>query len=105
MGLRYANPLRSEFHEPSNMKTIQEHATSNNLFIKFYPKFFKREDVHSDFVAVQRELKVTLPDARIIKEDVDSSCARIQFDIPPSQEVILERVLAKRGFVQANRTR
>mgnify|MGYP003349049499 CR=1 FL=1 len=105
MGLRYANPLRSEFHEPTNMKTVQEYAAGNNLFVKFYPKFFKREDVHSDFVAVQRELKVTLPDARIIKEDVDSNCARIQFDVSPSQEVMLERILAKRGFVQAKRTR
>lgn len=105
MGLRFANPLRSEFHEPNNMKTVQEYAAGNNLFVKFYPKFFKREDVHSDFVAVQRELKTTLPDARIIKEDVDSNCARIQFDVPTSQEVMLERVLAKRGFVQVKHTR
>jgi hypothetical protein len=100
MSLRFANPLRSEFRDENNMRSTQERqAASKNLFVKYYPKFFKREDVHGDFVAVQRELKATLPSARIIKEDVDSSCARIQFDISPSEEVLLERILAKRGFV------
>ena len=103
MGLRFANPLRSEFHEPASMKTVKEQTVNKNLFVKFYPKFFKREDVHGDFVAVQRELKVAMPDARIIKEDVDSSCARIQFDVSPSQENLLERFLAKRGFVSNSR--
>jgi hypothetical protein len=103
MSLRYANPLRSEFRDDSSMRAIQEHQATKNLFVKYYPKFFKREDVHGDFVAVQRELKATLPAARIIKEDIDSSCARIQFDVSPSEEVLLERILAKRGFVTTSR--
>ena len=105
MGLRFANPLRSEFHEPNNMRVVQEHQASKNLYVKYYPKFFKREDVHGDFVAVQRELATRLPNVRIIKEDVDSSCTRIQFDVAPSEEALLERVLTKRGFVPANRSR
>ena len=101
--MRFSNPLRSEFHEPMNMRTVSEQNTGKNLFVKFYPKFFKREDVHGDFVSVQRELKISIPDARIVKEDVDSSCARLQFDVSPSQEVLLERFLAKRGFVLTSR--
>ena len=96
---------RSDSLKIFNLFKFQIVKISKNLFVKFYPKFFKREDVHGDFVAVQRELKVAMPDARIIKEDVDSNCARIQFDVSPTQEVMLERILAKRGFVNVNKTR
>ena len=70
MGLRYANPLQSEFRETNSMVAVNE-SGSKNLYVKFYPKFFKREDIHGDFVAVQREIRNTMPDAHIIKEDVD----------------------------------
>ena len=99
MSIRFANPLRSEFREENNMRAIKEHQATKNLYVKHYPKFFKRQDVHGDFVAVQREVKVALPDARIIKEDIDSNFVRFQFDVSPSEEVLLERLLSKRGFV------
>ena len=105
MSLRFANPLRSEFHEPNNMKAVSTGAASKNLFIKHYPKFFKREDVHGDFVAVQRELRVAMPHARILKEDIDTNIVRIQFDVSPSEEVLLEKLLVKRGFVLLTNTR
>ena len=54
-----------------------------------------------DFVAVRRELRSTLPMARVIKEDLDTSFAHVQFDVATADEVLLERILAKRGFVKA----
>lgn len=107
MGLRHANPLRSEFHdrEANNMSTIKESGDTTNLYVKHYPKFFKREDVHGDFIAVKRELKISMPDVRIIKEDVDSNCARLQFDASPYDNNQLERLLVKRGFVSVDRLR
>lgn len=107
MGLRFANPLRSEFHENEvdNMRTIKESDKSPNLFVKYYPKFFRREDIHGDFVAVKRELKISMPNVRILKEDVDSNCARLQFDASLTEQNQLERILVKRGFVSADRVR
>ena len=39
------------------------------------------------------------PKSKIIKEDIDSNFVRLQFDVSPSEEVLLERLLSKRGFV------
>lgn len=101
--MRYAYPLQSEFHEPkATRQVVVENAPKGrNLFMKQYPTFFKREDVRRDFVAVQQELRSTLPGARVIKEDVDTSFAHVQFDVATADEVLLERILAKRGFVKA----
>jgi hypothetical protein len=99
MSLRFSNPLRSEFHETNNMRASTGTVDSKNLFVKHYPKFFKREDVHGDFVAVKRELSVAMPHARILKEDIDANIARVKFDVSPSEETLLEKLLAKRGFV------
>ena len=45
--------------------------------------------------------QTAVPYARVIKEDIDTSFARVQYDVAPADEVMLERVLAKRGFVKA----
>ena len=100
MNKRYARPLRSELNDMQS-KTAKG---SSNLYMKRYPNFFKREDVHGDFVSVQRELKTHMPAVRIIKEDIDASFARIQFDVSPVDEVLLEKILAKRGFVKNSKS-
>ena len=99
MNKRFANPLQSDFTTRNEMYQASMNS-GNTLYSKRYPNFFKREDVHGDFIAVQRELRNALPDVRIVKEDVDTNFARIQFDVAPSQEVMLEKLLAKRGFVK-----
>lgn len=101
MVTRFSNPLRSEMHEGNNDMHDNVSISKQNLFMKNYPKFFKREDVRNDFVAIQRELKIAVPYARVIKEDLDTSFARVQYDVAPADEVLLERILAKRGFVKA----
>ena len=103
MNKRYARPLRSELNELNDMQSKVVKGSSN-LYMKRYPNFFKREDVHGDFVAVQRELKTHMPAVRIIKEDIDASFARIQFDVSPTDEVLLEKILAKRGFVKNSKS-
>lgn len=102
MNKRFSNPLQSDFIKRNEMYS-SANKNLNNLFTKQYPNFFKREDVHGDFVSVQRELRNYIPDAKIIKEDIDTNFVRIQFDVAPSQEVILEKLLAKRGFVKNNK--
>lgn len=99
MNKRFGNPLQSDFVKRNEMYS-KANLGGQNLFTKMYPAFFKREDVHGDFVSVQRELRNQLPDAKIIKEDIDTNFVRIQFDVPTSQEVMLEKILAKRGFVR-----
>lgn len=99
--MRYAQPLQSEFHERNSTGQAHSASTAKNLFVKRYPTFFKREDVRRDFVAVQHELQAVLPFARVIKEDVDTSFAHVQFDVATSDEVLLEKILAKRGFIKA----
>ncbi len=69
------------------------------MYVKRYPNFFKRDDVRDDFVAIQRELRSLVPTARVIKEDLDTLDARVQFDVPKVDEVLLEKALAKRGYV------
>lgn len=99
--MRYAYPLQSEFHESKPLAQSSEGIPAGrNMYMKRYPSFFKREDVRRDFVAVQQELRSTLPLARVIKEDVDTSFAHVQFDVATADEVLLERILAKRGFVK-----
>ena len=95
---RYAYPVQSEFRAP---KTANNPNALKNLFIKQYPNFFKREDVRRDFVATQQELHVALPYAHVIKEDIDCTFARLQYDVAPAEEVLLERMLLKRGFIKA----
>lgn len=97
--MRYAYPLQSEFHEPTQAQTSNG-ITKGNMYMKRYPTFFKREDVRRDFVAVQQELRIALPYAKIIKEDIDTSFAHVQFDVASADEVLLERLLGKRGFVK-----
>ena len=94
--MRYAYPLQSEFRE-----TTQGASKGANTYMKRYPSFFKREDVRRDFVAIQQELRSTLPMAKVIKEDIDTSFAHVQFDVATADEVLLERILTKRGFVKA----
>ena len=97
--MRYAVPLQSEFHERSEQPAISGKGQSN-MFVKQYPKFCKREDIRREFISVQQELRSTLPHARVIKEDIDSSYAHLQFDVRTSEEVLLERIMYKRGFVK-----
>lgn len=101
MATRFSNPLRSEMHESSNDMYDNVPVGKQNLFMKNYPKYFKRQDVQNDFIAIQRELKAAVPYACVIKEDLDTSFARVQYDVAPADEVMLERILAKRGFVKA----
>jgi hypothetical protein len=104
MNKRFASPLQSEFNDRNEMYQASS-KKGDNLYVKRYPNFFKREDVHGDFVAVQREIRNSMPDVRIIKEDVDANFAHIQFDAAPAQEVMLEKLLAKRGFIKSNKAR
>lgn len=99
--MRYAQPLQSEFYERSYTGQSRVAPAAKNLFVKQYPTFFKREDVRRDFVSVQRELQSMIPHARIIKEDIDSSLAHVQFDVAPADEPLLEKALLRRGFVKA----
>lgn len=99
--MRYAYPLQSEFHEPTQTQTSNGSSKGRNMYMKRYPNFFKREDVRRDFVAVQQELRVALPHAKIVKEDIDTSFAHVQFDVSTADEVLLERLLGKRGFIKA----
>ena len=99
--MRYAYPLQSEFRETTQAQGSNGSTKGKNLYMKQYPTFFKREDVRRDFVAVQQELRATLPMAKVIKEDIDTSFAHVQFDVATADEVLLERILAKRGFVKA----
>lgn len=96
--MRYAYPLQSEYYDRQTDKPV---STAKNMFMKQYPTFFRREDVHRDFVHIQRELRDVLPYVRVIKEDIDTSFAHIQFDVAPSDEVLLEKTLLRRGFVKA----
>jgi hypothetical protein len=97
--MRYAVPLQSEFHERSEQPAISGKGQSN-MFMKQYPKFCKREDIRRDFISVQQELRSALPHAKVIKEDIDSSYAHLQFDVGSTDEVMLERLLVRRGFVK-----
>lgn len=100
--MRYAYPLQSEFHETNTSQQVSNgDSTNRNIYVKRYPSFFKREDVRRDFVAIQQELRVALPYAKIMKEDIDTSFAHVQFDVATADEVLLERLLGKRGFVKA----
>lgn len=96
--MRYAYPLQSEFHESNTIQSSAGGSTGRNMYVKRYPSFFKREDIRHDFVTIQQELRSTLPLARVIKEDIDTSFAHVQFDIATADEVLLERILAKRGY-------
>ena len=58
------------------------------------------QTLNGDFVAVQQELRSALPLAKVIKEDIDTSFAHVQFDVATADEVLLERLLGKRGFVK-----
>lgn len=98
--MRYAYPLQSEFHEQKPTQGHHGVTKGQNMYVKRYPSFFKREDVRRDFLAVQQELRVALPYARIIKEDIDTSFAHVQFDVATADEVLLERILGKRGFAK-----
>lgn len=98
--MRYAYPLQSEFHETTQAQTSNGSPKGRNMYMKRYPNFFKREDVRRDFVAVQQELRSALPLAKVIKEDIDTSFAHVQFDVATADEVLLERLLGKRGFVK-----
>lgn len=98
--MRYAYPLQSEFHETTSQPSNSSEG-KRNMYMKRYPTFFKREDVRRDFVAVQQELRVAIPHAKIVKEDIDTSFAHVQFDVATADEVLLERLLGKRGFVKA----
>jgi len=97
--MRYAVPLQSEFHERSEQPAISGKGQSN-MFVKQYPKFCNRQDIRREFISVQQELRLTLPYARIIKEDIDNSYAHLQFDVGTSDEVLLERIMCKRGFIK-----
>lgn len=99
--MRYAQPLQSEFHEPQKNQSTPSPTGAKNLFVKRYPNFFKREDVRRDFVAIQQELRAYVPQAKVIKENIETNFAHVQFDVAPAEEVLLEKVLGKRGFVKA----
>jgi hypothetical protein len=104
MSKRFSNQLISDFHERNNNMSVRSIKNTNNLYIKRYPNFFKREDVHGDFISVQRELRSFVPAARVVKEDVDANFVRIQFDVAPSDEVLLEKLLLKRGFIKGEKS-
>lgn len=104
MNSRFGNPLRSEFRAAGGM-TTSETPVGGSLYLKAYPKFYRREDVHQDFLAMQRELKFEMPNARLIKEDIDTSFARLQFDVAPIEQNDLERFMAKRGFYLTSKSR
>jgi hypothetical protein len=97
--MRYAVPLQSEFHERTEQPAISGKGQSN-MFVKQYPKFCKREDIRREFISLQHELSSTMPHAKVIKEDIDNSYAHLQFDVSTSDEVLLERIMYKRGFVK-----
>ena len=97
--MRYAYPLQSEFHERSE-KPSQAASGQRNMYMKQYPKFCKREDIRREFVSVQHELRSVIPAVRIIKEDLDTSFAHVQFDVSTADEVLLERIMQKRGFIK-----
>lgn len=93
----HLKPLQSEFHPDSSEKRQRK---PENLFEKQYPSYARREDIHRDFIALQQELRSVLPEVRVIKEDIDASLARLQFDAPPASEKLLEHVLIRRRFVK-----
>lgn len=93
----HLKPLQSEFHPDSSERKQQK---PGNLFEKHYPSHARREDIHRDFIALQQELRSVLPDVRVIKEDIDASLARLQFDAPASSEKLLEQVLIRRRFIK-----
>ena len=97
--MKYAYPLQSEFHIRSEQPAVSGKGCSN-MYMKQYPKFCKREDIRREFISVQQELRSAIPYAKVIKEDIDNSYAHIQFDVGSSDEVMLERLLVRRGFVK-----
>lgn len=103
MNKRFSRPVRNELNELNDMQA-RTTKCSSNLYMKRYPNFFKREDVHGDFISMQRELKTYMPTVRIIKEDIDANFARIQFDVASIDEILLEKILAKRGFVKNSKS-
>mgnify|MGYP003347753216 CR=1 FL=1 len=56
--------------------------------------------INDEFISVQQELRSAIPYAKVIKEDIDNSYAHLQFDVGSSDEVMLERLLVRRGFVK-----
>lgn len=89
--------LVNEMKEP---KEVLEETLANNTYVKRYPNYFRRNDIQDDFVAVSRFIRMMLPEAKVVQQEVGSLISTIRFDVAQSKEPMLERLLAKHGYVK-----